>query len=83
MQVAAEKIIKKYENLAKKKVQKSQNDLAHAETIDYNHDTNISDLNKPPLQKNFKRANSCKKKNCEEIQKSIKAPILILLRQPL
>ena len=61
-QVAAEKIIKKYKNLAKKKIQKIQNDLAHAETIDYNHDTNISDLNKPPLQKNFKRANSCKKK---------------------
>ena len=61
-QVAAEKIIKKYKNLAKKKIQKNQNDLAHAETIDYNHDTNISDLNKPPLQKNFKRANSCKKK---------------------
>ena len=61
-QVAAEKIIKKYKNLAKKKIQKIQNDLAHAETIDYNHDTNISDLNKPPLQKNFRSANSCKKK---------------------
>ena len=61
-QVAAEKIIKKYKILAKKKIQKNQNDLGHAETIDYNHDTNISDLNKPPLQKKFKRANSCKKK---------------------
>ena len=71
----------KYKNLAKKKLQKIQNDLAHAEAIDYNHDTNISQLNKPPLQKNFKRVNSCKK-NCKEIQKSIKAPTLILLRQP-
>ena len=30
----------KYKNLAKKKLQKIQNDLAHAEAIDYNHDTN-------------------------------------------
>ena len=47
-QVAAEKIIKKYKNLAKKKIQKIQKDLADAETIDYNNDTNISDMNEPP-----------------------------------
>ena len=47
-QVVAEKIIKKYRNLAKKKAQNNQNDLTDAETIDYNNDTNISDLNEPP-----------------------------------
>ena len=47
-QVVAEKIIKKYRNLAKKKAQNNQNDLTDAETIDYNSDTNISDLNEPP-----------------------------------
>ena len=47
-QVVAEKIIKKYRNLAKKKAQNNQNNLTDAETIDYNNDTNISDLNEPP-----------------------------------
>ena len=47
-QVVAEKIIKKYRNLAKKKAQNNQNDLTDAETIDYNNGTNISDLNEPP-----------------------------------
>ena len=50
-QVAAKKIIKKYKNLANKKAQKNQNDLADAETVDYNNDTNISDLNEPPSKK--------------------------------
>ena len=44
-QVAAKNVIKKYKNLAKKKAQKNQNDLADAEIIDYNNDTNISDHN--------------------------------------
>ena len=39
-QVAAKNVIKKYKNLAKKKAQKNQNDLADAEIIDYNNDTN-------------------------------------------
>ena len=47
-QVVAEKIIKKYRNLAKKKAQNNQNDLTDAETIDYNNNTNISDLNEAP-----------------------------------
>ena len=44
-QVATKNIIKNYRNLAKKKAQKDQTDLAYAETIDYNKDTNVSDLN--------------------------------------
>ena len=52
----------KYKNLAKKKLQKIQNDLAHAEAIDYNHDTNISELNKPPLQKKVQACKQLQKK---------------------
>ena len=59
-QVAAKNIIKNYRNLAKKKAQKNQTDLADAETIDYNKDTNVSDLNEP-LSKKTSSANSCKK----------------------
>ena len=50
-QVAAKNIIKNYRNLAKKKAQKNQTDLADAETIDYNKDTNVSDLNEPLSKK--------------------------------
>ena len=50
-QVAAKKIIKKYRNHAKKKAQKNQNQLADAETVDYNNDTNISDLNELQARK--------------------------------
>ena len=50
-QVAAKKIIKKYRNHAKKKAQKNQNQLADAEAIDYNNDTNISDLNELQARK--------------------------------
>ena len=50
-EVAAKKIIKKYRNHAKKKAQKNQNQLADAETIDYNNDTNISDLNELQARK--------------------------------
>ena len=50
-QVAAKKIIKKYRNHAKKKAQKNQNQLGDAETIDYNNDTNISDLNELQARK--------------------------------
>ena len=46
------KIIKKYRNLGKKKAPKTTfNDIADAETIDYNNDANISDLNKTPIKK--------------------------------
>ena len=50
-QVAAKNIIKSYRNLAKKKAQKNQTDLADAETMDYNKDTNVSDLNEPLSKK--------------------------------
>ena len=39
-QVAAKNVVKKFKNLAKKKAQKNQNDLADAEIIDYNNNTN-------------------------------------------
>ena len=49
-QIAAEKIVKKHRNLARKKTyqrrpQNTFDDLADLETIDYNNDTSISDLN--------------------------------------
>ena len=52
-QIAGQKkIIKKYRNLGKKKAPETTfNDIADAETIDYNNDANISDLNKTPIKK--------------------------------
>ena len=49
-QIAAEKIVKKYRNLARKKPyqrppENTFEDLADLETIDYNNDTSITDLN--------------------------------------
>ena len=45
-QIGAKKLVKKYRNLARKKpYENSLNDLADLETIGYNNDTSISDLN--------------------------------------
>ena len=45
-QIAAKKVAKKYRNLARRKpYQNTFDNLAHLETIDYNNNTIISDLN--------------------------------------
>ena len=48
-QVAAKILLTNIEILqGKKRKKKKKKDLADAETIDYNNDTNISDMNEPP-----------------------------------
>ena len=49
-QVAAKILLTNIEILQgkKRKKKKKKKDLADAETIDYNNDTNISDMNEPP-----------------------------------
>ena len=48
-QVAAKILLTNIEILqGKRRKKKKKKDLADAETIDYNNDTNISDMNEPP-----------------------------------
>ena len=68
-QLAAKKIVEKYKNLSKKKTYIPFNisDIADAETVDYNNNTNITDLNDIVSNKNTRAQIAAKK--CQKIQK--------------
>ena len=77
-QITAKKIVKKYRNLARKKTyqrllppsENNFNDFTDLETVDYNNDTSISDLNDIASgPKKNKNAQIAAKKNSTEIQK--------------
>ena len=68
-QLAAKKIVKKYKNLSKKKpyIPFNKSDIADAETVDYNSNKNITDLNDIVSNKNNRAQIAAKKmsKNTE------------------
>ena len=68
-QLAAKKIVEKYKNLSKKKtyIPFNTSDIADAETVDYNNNANITDLNDIVSNKNTRAQIAAKK--CQKIQK--------------